>query len=130
MSERAAENISAMYPGIVIAGTHHGYFKDDEEVISLINNADPDIVFVALGYPRQEIFMYNNYKRVNAVMMGIGGGVDIFAGEAKRAPDFFINHNLEWFYRLLKQPTRIGRMMKLPAYIIRAVFWKITSRKE
>ncbi|CDZ24143.1 WecB/TagA/CpsF family glycosyl transferase [[Clostridium] cellulosi] len=130
VSERAAENISAMYPGIVIAGTHHGYFKDDEEVISLINNADPDIVFVALGYPRQEIFMYNNYKRVNAVMMGIGGGVDIFAGEAKRAPDFFINHNLEWFYRLLKQPTRIGRMMKLPAYIIRAVFWKITSRKE
>lgn len=129
VSERAAENILAMYPGIKIAGTHHGYFKDDDEVIGLINNAKPDVVFVALGYPRQEIFMYNNRDRVNAVMMGIGGGVDIFAGEAKRAPDFFINNNLEWLYRLIKQPTRIGRMMKLPAYIIRAFFWKIISRK-
>lgn len=130
IAQKAADNILKQYPNIVIAGIHHGYFKEDEEVIDRINAAKPDVVFAALGYPRQEIFMFRNRQKINAVMMGIGGSVDIFAGEAKRAPDFFINHNLEWFYRLLKQPTRIGRMMKLPKYIIRALLWKITGKNK
>lgn len=126
--QKAADNILKSYSNINIVGVHHGYFKDDAEVIGLINDAKPDVVFVALGYPRQELFMYRNKMKINAIMIGIGGSVDIFAGEAKRAPEFFINHNLEWFYRLLKQPYRIGRMMKLPAYIMRAVIWRIMGR--
>lgn len=128
VAQKAAENIAAGNPGLVIAGVHHGYFKDDSEVIGEINAANPDVLFVALGSPRQELFMQRHRKTISAVMLGIGGSLDIFAGEAKRAPEFFVSHNLEWFYRLLCQPSRFGRMMKLPAYIIRAVAWRLTGR--
>lgn len=128
IAEKAAENISAQYPGVIIAGVYHGYFKEDSEVLEKINASHPDVLFVALGSPRQEIFMIKNRKATTAFMLGIGGCLDVFAGEAKRAPDFYIRHNLEWLYRLLCQPSRIGRMMKLPAYILRAWAWKITGR--
>lgn len=130
IGQKAAENISAKYPGIVIAGVHHGYFKEDSEVLGEIVESHPDVLFVACGSPRQELFMQRNRMTTTAVMLGIGGGIDIFAGEAKRAPDFYINNNLEWFYRLLCQPSRIGRMMKLPAYILRACAWRITGRSK
>ena len=130
IGQKAAENISLKYPGIVIAGVHHGYFKEDSEVLDEIIAVQPEVLFVAFGSPRQELFMQRNRAAIKAVMLGIGGGIDIFAGEAKRAPDFFINHNLEWFYRLICQPSRIGRMMKLPAYILRAFAWRITGRSK
>lgn len=126
----AAENIKRDYPGIIICGTHHGYFKDDAEVIHLIKEAEPDVIFVALGYPRQEIFMKNHHSEFNGVMLGVGGSVDVFAGFVKRSPDFFIKHNIEWLYRLGCQPSRFIRMLKLPKYILRAVFWKISGTKK
>ena len=128
IGQKAAEKIAAKYSGVVIAGVHHGYFKEDCEVLSEIGAARPDVLFVALGSPRQELFMQRNRKATTAVMLGIGGSLDIFAGEAKRAPEFFISHNLEWFYRLICQPSRLGRMMKLPAYILRAGVWRLTGR--
>lgn len=130
VAQKAAENIVAKYPGIKISGTLHGYFKEDSEVIDKIKAAKPDVLFVALGSPRQEIFMLHNRNEITAVMLGLGGCLDIFAGEAKRAPEFFINHSLEWLYRLMCQPSRIGRMMKLPKYILRACAWKITGRAK
>lgn len=128
IGDRAAKNISARYPDIEIVGIHHGYFKEDTEVIDEIINAQPDVLFVALGSPRQELFMRDNRDKISAVMLGIGGSLDVFAGEVKRAPAFYTNHNLEWLYRLMCQPSRIGRMMKLPKYIIRACAWKISGQ--
>lgn len=126
VAEKAAENIKEQYAGIDICGLHDGYFTDDAQIINEINSISPDFLLVALGFPRQEIWMKENRARLSVgVMLGIGGSVDVFAGVAKRAPDFFVRHRLEWFYRLIKQPSRIGRMMKLPKYILRAVFSRI-----
>ncbi len=122
VAEKAAENLRTKYPGLHIAGVRDGYFKQDKEAVEAANASEADTVFVALGSPRQEIFMYENRAAMRArLMLGIGGGLDIFAGVAKRAPAFFIRLNLEWFYRLLKQPWRFKRMMKLPRYLLRAV---------
>lgn len=129
-ADTAAENVKRDYPGIQICGTHHGYFKEDFEVIELIKKAEPDVIFVALGYPRQEIFMKNHRSEVNAVMLGVGGSIDVFAGFVKRSPDFFIKHNIEWLYRLGCQPSRFIRMLKLPKYILRAIFWKISGKQK
>lgn len=128
IAEKAAEKISKTCPGIIIAGIHHGYFKEDEEVLGEIAAAKPDVLFVALGSPRQELFMQNNREKIDAVMLGLGGSLDVFAGEVKRAPEFFVRHNIEWFYRLACQPSRFGRMLRLPKYIIRACGWKLTGR--
>ena len=76
-------------------------------------------LFVCLGAPKQEKFMAENMDELHATLLcGLGGSLDIFAGVAKRAPDIFIKLGLEWFYRLLKQPSRIGRMMKLPKFLL------------
>ena len=130
VGEKAAKNIIKKYPELKISGIHHGYFKEDSEVLDEINAAQPDVLFVALGSPRQELFMHKNRGIISAVMLGIGGSLDVIAGEVKRAPDFYTKHNIEWLYRLMCQPSRIGRMMKLPAYIIRAYAWKIVGKAD
>lgn len=127
-AQKAAENLRAGYPGLLIAGTHHGYFRKDEEVLPEIRAAHPDMLFVALGSPRQEIFMRRHRGELGAFMIGLGGSLDIFAGESKRAPALFIRLNLEWFYRLLREPWRIGRMMRLPRYVLRAFGWRLAHR--
>jgi len=130
VAQKAAENIKDKYPSICIAGIHNGYYENDDEVIVLINRADPDALFVALGSPKQELFMYRNKARIKTgVMLGVGGTVDIIAGVAKRAPEIFIKLSLEWFYRLLCQPTRLIRMMKLPKYIFRAIRVRMTHEQ-
>jgi N-acetylglucosaminyldiphosphoundecaprenol N-acetyl-beta-D-mannosaminyltransferase len=129
VAEMAKENITAKYSQINICGVHDGYFNDDDEVIDQINALSPDILFVALGSPRQEIWMAENRSRINTgVMLGLGGGLDVFAGIVKRAPQFFIRFNLEWFYRLLCQPSRFVRMLKLPKYIMRAIKSRVFIR--
>lgn len=121
VAEIAAENIRQKYPALRIVGTHDGYFKDEVEVIDQISALKPDMLYLGFGYPQEEIFMLRNREKIGTgVMMGLGGSIDIFAGVAKRAPGFFIKLNLEWFYRLLRQPSRFVRMLKLPKYIIRA----------
>lgn len=130
VAEEAAEKIRGQYPGLSVVGTHHGYFQDDAPVLSEINAVHPDVLFVALGSPRQEIWMQTNRSRLEAgVMMGLGGSLDIFSGRAKRAPRFFINHHLEWFYRLLRQPSRFVRMLALPRYILRACAVRLFARR-
>ncbi len=125
VAEAAAQKLTAKYPGISICGLRDGYFKDETEVIDCINAASPDILFVCLGAPKQEKFIFENKSRLNVGLAGgFGGSLDVFAGTAKRAPDIFIKLGLEWFYRLLCQPSRIGRMMKLPKFILGVIFSK------
>ncbi|MCX7714348.1 MAG: WecB/TagA/CpsF family glycosyltransferase [Clostridia bacterium] len=119
IAEEAKRKLEEKYPGIRIVGTHNGYFKPEEEseIIDEINNSGADIVFVCLGAPAQEKWIDRNRDKLKAkVAMGIGGSLDVFAGKVERAPDFWCNMGLEWLYRLIKEPWRIGRMMALPKF--------------
>ena len=119
VAELAAEKLTKKYPGLRIAGTHDGYFQEDGPVVSAIAESGADCVFVCLGAPKQELWMRRNGKATGAKLLcGIGGSLDVFAGVVERAPKFWCDHNLEWFYRLCKEPKRIGRMMKLPLFLV------------
>lgn len=111
----AVENILIKYPQLIVAGSHHGYFDlTDEQIVAEVVASEPDIVFAALGFPKQEFWIGNNLARFSkGVFIGVGGSIDIFAGAVNRAPDFWIKLNLEWFYRLVKQPLRSKRMLKV-----------------
>ncbi len=119
VAEEAKANLRKKYPELNIAGTRNGYFKPEDEasIVEEINASGADIVFVCLGAPKQEqwIDRHKDDLRVR-VAMGIGGSLDVFAGRVERAPEFFCKTGLEWFYRLCKEPWRIGRMMELPKF--------------
>ncbi len=119
VAELAAKRLSAQYQGLVIAGTHDGYFQEDGPVIEAIRQSGADCVFVCLGAPKQEKWMAANGAATGASLLcGLGGSLDVFAGVVARAPKFWSDHGLEWFYRLCKEPHRAGRMMKLPLFLV------------
>lgn len=119
VAERAAENIKELFAGIKIAGTNDGYFTDDGPVVGKINAASPDLLLVCLGAPKQELWMRGHVGSVDAgLMIGAGGSMDVFAGAVRRAPEMWRKMGLEWLYRLMKEPRRIGRMMKLPKFLL------------
>jgi N-acetylglucosaminyldiphosphoundecaprenol N-acetyl-beta-D-mannosaminyltransferase len=129
VAERAAEKMREKAPGLNICGTLDGFFKSDEDAVRAVIEADPDLVFVCLGAPKQEIWMHSHAKDlVSCTMMGLGGTLNIFAGEAVRAPKILIKLNLEWLHRLYKEPRRLGRMMSLPKYILTAVRFRLARR--
>lgn len=119
VAEEAKAKLLQEYPELNIAGTRNGYFAEAEEaeIVEEINNSGADIVFVCLGAPKQEewIARHRNELKVR-VAMGIGGSLDVFAGRVERAPEIFCKTGMEWFYRLCKEPWRIGRMMELPKF--------------
>ncbi len=119
VAQKAGEEICKRYPGIRICGVSNGYFdeKREREIIDDINSKKPDILFVCLGAPKQEKWIYAHKDEMDfGVAMGIGGSLDVFAGTVKRAPEFYQKHGIEWLYRLLKQPKRIVRMLDLPRF--------------
>lgn len=119
VAEKAAEKIKKMYKGVVIVGTNDGYFdtEKEKEIIEDIKLKKPDLLFVCLGFPKQEKWIFEHKDELGAkVLMGLGGSLDVFAGEVKRAPEFYQKWGLEWFYRLIKQPSRFIRMLALPRF--------------
>ena len=121
VAEAAAETLRTKFPGLVISGTSDGYFSDDGPIIETIKDAAPDFLLVCLGAPKQELWMAKmSGKLPVGLMVGLGGTLDVFAGTVKRAPEAWQKLDLEWLYRLLKEPRRIGRMMKLPLFVIEA----------
>lgn len=125
IAELAAEKMLAKHPGLQICGLADGYFKEEGPVIEKINQAKPDVLFVCLGAPKQEKFMAAHQKDLQVkVMVGLGGSLDSFAGTVKRAPKWMIACNLEWFYRLLKEPWRFKRMLRLPKFL-----WAVVRRR-
>lgn len=121
VAELAAGNLQARYPGLVVCGTHDGYFQEDGPVVEEIRRAGADVVFVCLGAPKQEKWIAANGADTGArLLVGLGGSLDVFAGQVKRAPEVFRKLGLEWFYRLCMQPSRIGRMAKLPLFLVSA----------
>lgn len=121
VAEMAIKNIKDKFSNIEVKGYRDGYFneEDENEIINNINNLSPDVLFVCLGAPKQEKWMYEHSKNLTVkVAMGVGGSVDIWAGTAKRAPKFFIIFGLEWLYRLFKEPWRFKRMLILPKFML------------
>ncbi len=113
IAEKASEAAAARYAGLEVVGTHHGYFKSEEEgdLVAEISEADPDILLVGMGTVPQETFLHRHRSKLNArIAMGVGGSFDVLAGKVTRAPKIFRRANLEWLYRLITQPQRLGRM--------------------
>jgi N-acetylglucosaminyldiphosphoundecaprenol N-acetyl-beta-D-mannosaminyltransferase len=122
IAEKAAAHVREKFPGVVICGMQDGYFAPAEEaaVVAHIKEVNPDILLVALGVPRQEKWIWRHKDNLNIpVCMGVGGVFDVLAGVAQRAPLWMQKAGLEWFYRLLKQPERLGRMSALPKFVLR-----------
>ena len=118
-ADQAAERLQKIYPGLRIAGTSDGYFQEDAPVVERIRESGAAVVFVCLGSPKQELWMAENGPATGArLLVGLGGSLDIFSGNVRRAPPAFRRLGLEWLYRLLKEPRRIGRMMKLPLFLL------------
>ena len=131
IAEQAAENLKQKYPGLTICGTADGYFKDEAEVVAKVNAANPDVLFVCLGAPKQEKFMKTHFDELNAtLMLGLGGSLDGYAGVAQRAPKWMIDLSLEWLYRLIKEPKRLGRMMRLPKFVLICFKEKLGRKKN
>ena len=119
VAEKARENLAARYPGLRFVGVNDGYFTDDGPILEKINAAAPDLLLVCLGAPKQEKWMHQNAPRLDVgLMVGAGGSLDVFAGTVERAPEKWQKAGLEWLYRLTKEPKRIGRMMKLPQFLL------------
>lgn len=129
--EKAIINIHAQYPNLDIAGSHNGFFNWEENDISLeIQEKKPDLIFVALGVPRQEKWIAQNLPHFEkGVFIGVGGSFDVIAGTVQRAPVIWQKANLEWLYRLLKQPSRFGRMLALPRFAIKILKEKVKSQQ-
>ncbi len=129
--ETAAANIKQKHENITIAGIRNGYFNEEDEagIIEEINNSKADLLLVGLGAPKQEKFIYKYKDQLQVkVAIGIGGSIDIMSGAKKRAPEFYQKAGLEWFYTLLKQPKRIFRVMKLPKFVLLALYDSIASK--
>lgn len=125
VADAAGENLLKKFLGITVAGTADGYFDSEKEkvIIEDIKSKKPDLLLVCLGAKKQECWIDSHKEELGAkILVGAGGTVDVFAGKVKRAPDIFIKLGLEWFYRLVKEPSRFGRMMQLPLFLLQIIF--------
>ena len=126
VAEAAAKNMGEKYPSLNVTGTTDGYFKkegeESDEVIGKIADSGATLLFVCLGVPVQERWIHDNREKLALigvkVALALGGSLDVYSGTVKRAPAVFRKTGMEWFYRLLCQPSRIGRMMKLPKFLV------------
>ena len=116
------------FPGIRIVGHRNGYLRTPQERAALVDDVAarrPDVVFVAMGSPKQELLMEEMQQRHPAIYQGLGGSFDVYTGHVERAPRWWVDHNLEFLYRLIKQPSRIKRQVHLLRYFFWLAFHKL-----
>ena len=131
VAEAAAARLEARCPGLTICGVHDGYFREDGPVVEDIRKSGADVVFVCLGFPKQEYWMKKNGPATGArLLAGLGGSLDVFAGVVERAPESWQRLGLEWLYRLTREPQRIGRMARLPLFLAAALGERRKERKR
>ncbi|NNG67475.1 WecB/TagA/CpsF family glycosyltransferase [Caldanaerobacter subterraneus] len=126
--EKAQSNLKNLYPSLKIVGFYHGYFneKEEENIIEDINKRAAQVLFVALGAPKQEKWIYKNKEKLKVkIAMGVGGSFDVIAGKAKRAPEIYRKLGLEWLYRLIQEPWRYKRMSALPKFAFKVLLSKL-----
>ncbi|MBR6694744.1 MAG: WecB/TagA/CpsF family glycosyltransferase [Clostridia bacterium] len=129
--EKLKEQIDKNYPGLKIVGMRDGYNNKDEEVFADMKAKAPDLCFVALGIPRQEILIYKNLPDFQrGIFIGIGGSLDVLSGTKKRAPKLFIKLNCEWLYRIMCEPKRIGRFYNNNVKFFKCIKKEAKKRNE
>ena len=126
--DATVEKLKASYPKLNIVGYRNGYIKTDDERAALIDDIaqkKPDVVFVAMGSPKQELLMSEMQQRHKAIYQGLGGSFDVFTGNVKRAPKWWVDHKIEFAYRLFKEPSRIKRQLPLVKMALRLLFRQV-----
>ena len=121
IAEEAAAEGKRRWPGLDVVGCRNGYFSADEEteILEEINRSGAAMLFAALGAPKQEKWLAKHREQLKSnLLMGIGGSFDVLAGKVQRAPKWMQDARLEWFFRLVKQPSRFGRMLALPKFVL------------
>ena len=126
--EKAVKNLKNEIPNLNIVYAHDGYFTNDDEIISEVASASPELVLVALGSPKQEFFIKAMKSRLpNSLMIGLGGSFDVWAGAVKRAPKIYQKLGLEWLYRTVKEPQRFKRIFPtLPLFLLKVLKEKMS----
>ena len=129
--EKAFFNIKKSFPKIRIVGRHSGYFNEAREksVVEAMRKSDANIIFVGLGFPKEDMWIYKIKKEFkHGVFISVGGSIDVISGETKKAPDFFIERGLDWFYRIITRPWRFGRLLTLMFFYLRLIFRRIFQK--
>ena len=130
IADKAKLKAETLYPGIKIVGTRNGYFKADDEpdIIAQIKSSRPDILLAALGVPKQEKWLFKHKDELKVpVSIGVGGTFDVMGGGVKRAPLWMQKARLEWLFRAMLQPSRAGRLLALPKFVLKVHKQKINS---
>ena len=125
--EETVAILKSQFEGINIVGYRDGYLKKDKDRENLINDIvekKPDVVFIAMGSPKQELLMEDISKRHKAIFQGLGGSFDVYTGHVQRAPKWWVDHNMEFAYRLLREPKRIKRQIHLVKY----AYWLMAKK--
>ncbi len=125
--EKTINKLFDEFPKIELRGFRNGFFKDGdkENLIQDIQDKKPDIIFMAMGSPKQEYLMAEFLEQYKALYMGLGGSFDVYSGSKSRAPKVFIRLGLEWLYRLVKEPTRLSRQLDLVKFFFKIIFDKL-----
>ena len=124
VAEQAADRMRLHHPGANIVGTQHGYFSQDDEngIVEHIREAKPDVLFVAMGIPRQEKFIVAHlYEMAAKVSIGVGGSFDVLSGSVRRAPRLLRKLRLEWLWRLILNPRKWRKALSLPTFVWRVI---------
>ncbi|SDK14147.1 WecB/TagA/CpsF family glycosyltransferase [Sediminibacillus albus] len=126
VNNKMVEKLKELHPYLKVAGSHHGFFDlEDRTILEKMQMVQPDFIFVALGSPRQEEWITKYYQEFDkGLFMGVGGSFDVIAGEVKRAPKIWIDLHLEWLYRVIKQPFRWKRILKVFEFMFRMLIRK------
>lgn len=131
VADQAAENLKRDIPGLVIAGTHNGFYgpSDEPAIVAQIRESGAKALLVALGIPRQEKFISKHLEDLGVcVAIGVGGSLDVFSGTVKRAPVWMQRHGLEWAYRLAQNPKKISKVATLPRFVMMVLRERLTRR--
>ncbi|MBD2301936.1 WecB/TagA/CpsF family glycosyltransferase [Nostoc sp. FACHB-87] len=131
IATKAADFWKQQAPDLNIVGTHSGYHSPEEEEIlhQTLTQLQPQVILVGLGVPRQELWIaQNRHLCPQAIWIGVGGSFDIWSGSKTRAPAWLGNNNLEWLYRLYKEPWRWRRMLALPEFAVKAFVYRLTAK--
>ncbi len=117
VAEQAAAALQRRWPTLQVAGTHHGYFSEDDAVVEQVARSGAELLFCGLGSPRQELWLHRHLHPLGVrLAMGVGGSLDVLAGRTPRAPGWVRRLHLEWLYRLARQPWRWRRQLALPRF--------------
>ena len=129
-AEKAAAAIARDHPGLTVAGWCDGFITDELRLIAELGEKEPDLLMVCLGAGKQELWMAAHRDLPVGLMAGLGGSVDVLAGAVPRAPAWWRDRGLEWLYRLIKQPWRIRRQLRLPGYVLAVLRQKRKNKKR